>query len=286
MKGPDFVGIGAPRAGTSWLHEVLSRHPALWVPPIKELHYFDEPQSSKRYYTYLRMRLITGLWIRRPLSQFDLRYFIFPRNDGWYCDLFAAPRRRGLIVGEITPAYSTLEESTLRRLWVLNPNVKLIYIMRDPVMRSWSAVMKRQRNLGLKGTPTVLEAIGYARSNGVLRRSNYLDNVERFERVFRRDQIFYEFFERVSEDPGGFVADVLHFIGVEPGDVDRIIPPATVNAAANGLVPPAEFVQALAADYLPWMKKLSHRFEGAPKLWYARYKSLLTEPPGAGGTRG
>jgi len=37
MTGPDFVGVGAPRSGTSWLYEVLSRHPALWLPPVKEL---------------------------------------------------------------------------------------------------------------------------------------------------------------------------------------------------------------------------------------------------------
>jgi len=56
MMGPDFVGVGAPRSGTSWIYEVLSRHSALWLPPVKEPHYFDEPVSSKRYYGYLRMR--------------------------------------------------------------------------------------------------------------------------------------------------------------------------------------------------------------------------------------
>jgi hypothetical protein len=113
MMGPDFVGIGAPRSGTSWLYEVLARHPGLWLPPVKELHYFDEPLQTKRYYSYLRMRLISGFWIRRPLSRFDLQYFLGRRSDVWYCNLFAPARRRSLLTGEITPAYSTLEEPAL-----------------------------------------------------------------------------------------------------------------------------------------------------------------------------
>jgi hypothetical protein len=41
-RGPDFLVIGAQRAGTTWLHQVLRRHPSLWLPPVKELHYFDK----------------------------------------------------------------------------------------------------------------------------------------------------------------------------------------------------------------------------------------------------
>ena len=38
---PDFLGIGAQKAGTTWLHENLRRHPELFLPEEKELHYFD-----------------------------------------------------------------------------------------------------------------------------------------------------------------------------------------------------------------------------------------------------
>jgi hypothetical protein len=275
MMGPDFVGIGAPRSGTSWLYEVLSRHPALWLPPVKELHYFDEPVRSKRYYSQLRMRLISGLWIRRPLSGFDVRYFLGQRGDAWYCDLFAPARQRGCITGEITPAYSIVDEAALQRLKALNPEVKLIYIMRDPVMRSWSAVMKLQRKRGLTGIPTDDEAIDYARTEGVWTRSSYLDSIERFERVFRREQIFYGFFERLSEDPTAFVTDVLQFLGVEPGDVTPLLPRAPVNVAAAGRKPPPAFSHALAASCLPWVEKLCERFEGPPQIWRAQYQALL-----------
>ena len=275
MMGPDFVGMGAPRSGTSWLYEVLSRHPALWLPPVKELHYFDEPVRSKRYYSQLRMRLIAGLWIRRPLSRFDVRYFLGRRGDAWYCDLFAPARRRGRITGEITPAYSIVDEAALQRLKALNPEVKLIYIMRDPVMRSWSAVMKLQRKRGLTGVPPDDEAIDYARTEGVWKRSSYLQSIERFERVFRREQIFYGFFERLTEDQTAFVTEILRFLGVEHGEVTPLLPPAPVNVAAAGRKPPPAFSRALATCCLPWVEKLCERFEGPPQVWRAQYEALL-----------
>jgi hypothetical protein len=276
-RGPHFVGVGAPRSGTSWLFEVLSRHPALWLPPVKELHYFDEPVRSKRYYNYLRMRLISGLWGRRPLSRFDFLYFLRHRSDDWYCGLFAPARCRGLITGEITPAYSTLSEGELDRLRVVNPDVKLIYIMRDPVLRSWSAVMKLQRKLGRSGAPTAAEAIRHARSEGISRRSSYLNCIERLERVFSPHQIFYGFFEQLAETPANLVGDILEFVGAERGDVKYLLPRGPVNVAAAGRKPPLEFSRALAADCLPWVDKLCQRFDGPPQQWRAGYEALLSE---------
>src|SRR5947207_15861690 len=50
-KVPDFLGIGAARAGTTWLHSNLRRHPQIWLPPVKELHYFDlQRRGAKNYY--------------------------------------------------------------------------------------------------------------------------------------------------------------------------------------------------------------------------------------------
>jgi Sulfotransferase family len=278
MMGPDFVGLGAPRSGTSWLYEVLARHPRLWLPPVKELHYFDEPVKSKRYYSYLRMRLISGLWIRNPLSRFDLHYFFSRRSDEWYCNLFAPARHRGFLTGEITPAYSILDETVLEGLRGLNPQVRLIYIMRDPIMRSWSAVMKRWRNSGFAGLPSDKDALEYALSEGVRRRSSYFENIQRFEHVFRPEQIFYGFFEQLAQDPPGFAADVLRFLGVVPGDVTRLLPRAPVNVAAAGRMPSAQFTRALATSYLPWIEKLCLRFEGPPHLWHAQYEAVLNEP--------
>ena len=39
---PDFLGIGAQKAATSWLDSILRNHPDVWLPPVKELHYWSD----------------------------------------------------------------------------------------------------------------------------------------------------------------------------------------------------------------------------------------------------
>ena len=50
--GPDFIGIGMERAGTSWLFTQISSHPDIWVPPLKELHFFDVIDPKAKYLTH------------------------------------------------------------------------------------------------------------------------------------------------------------------------------------------------------------------------------------------
>ena len=44
---PDFLCIGAQRSGTTWLYQNLRRHPEIWMPPAKEIHYFDEREMIR-----------------------------------------------------------------------------------------------------------------------------------------------------------------------------------------------------------------------------------------------
>lgn len=44
---PDFLVIGAQKAGTSWLYRNLKYHKQVWLPPVKELHYFDTLKRKK-----------------------------------------------------------------------------------------------------------------------------------------------------------------------------------------------------------------------------------------------
>src|SRR4029078_219812 len=46
--GPDFLCVGAQKAGTSWLYRQLEPHPDFWMPPVKELHYLDNLNRTKR----------------------------------------------------------------------------------------------------------------------------------------------------------------------------------------------------------------------------------------------
>ena len=72
-KKPDFVVMGAARSGTTWLYHRLKRHPGIFVPPIKEIHYFD----IHRIYPVMHW-----IRIRRMILHF-CRYLGYLRNrDG------------------------------------------------------------------------------------------------------------------------------------------------------------------------------------------------------------
>ena len=110
-----FLVIGAQKAGTTWLYQMLRKIPELGLPDQKELHFWD--------------------WHRR-------------KGLGWYSRQFP----KGKNLGEITPCYMTLPDRDIREIRKLFPNVRIIFLARDLVERAWSALTMELRNsvLGLE----------------------------------------------------------------------------------------------------------------------------------------
>jgi hypothetical protein len=135
--------------------------------------------------------------------------------------------------------------------------------------------MKMHRNRGSALPVGAEEAIGYARQAAVWKRSSYFENIERLERVFSSNRIFYGFFEELTEEPASFIKKLLAFLGVPAADVARLLPRGPVNVAAAGRRPPPEFSRALAHDFKDEVEKLCARFDGPPQEWRTRYQALL-----------
>ena len=148
-------------------------------------------------------------------------------------------------------------------------------MMRDPIMRCWSAVMKRRQMDGLHGIPSAEDANRIARCNGIWTRSLYVDCIEKLERLFHPAQIFYGFFEELCEAPRLLVTRLLSCLGAELPQVEGLRLPSPLNAAAAGTRPPAAFERMLAAPLLPSIQKLCDRFDGPPHNWRVRYQALL-----------
>lgn len=189
---PDFLGIGAQKCGTTWLYENLARHPNLFLPAVKELHYFD--------------------WhFRRPLS--------------WYCDKFAPGA--GLTLGEITPNYCTLAAERIAFIRKIMPEVRLIFLMRNPIDRAWSqAVMnlaeKTGRSPDAVSDKEFHDHFHHRRSR---MRGAYLENLDRWLSYFPEDQLYCGFFDSIVQQPRNLLQDILRFLGVSL-DVDWNLFPA------------------------------------------------------------
>lgn len=101
---PDFFVLSPPRTGTTWLSTVLMSHPDIYIPPEKELRYFDTA------------------WKYSAIDYYIGRY----------------SRSEGRLKGDASPSYVLLPESVIRLLHRAKPNMKFIVIVRDLEHRAWS----------------------------------------------------------------------------------------------------------------------------------------------------
>ena len=152
MAMPDFVGIGAQKAGTTWLYDMLAQNPSIWLPPLKEVHFFDS-MGGGRGRKQLRNEHIAGLADRMERGAIDkgsdgesaakaafLRSLVGEHlhTPEWYASIFDHPDAKGRVAGEITPAYLELKAPRLQTLAEMLPKTKFIAIIREPAARAMS----------------------------------------------------------------------------------------------------------------------------------------------------
>jgi hypothetical protein len=117
MSHIDFIGIGAPKCGTTWLSAQLQAHPQIGFAPDKEVYYFADT-------------------ILRRLAGQELR--CFARGDAWYHEQFPAAVGAVSCRGEFCPAYLYSEEAAAR-IAAYRPDIKLLLCLRPPaeMIYSW-----------------------------------------------------------------------------------------------------------------------------------------------------
>ena len=275
--GPHFIVIGAQRSGTTWLHRVLSQHDKLWLTPVKELHYFDK-QSIKLgvLNKYERHRARFWSWKRAAIDpRWFGRYWFLPRGDEWYAKLFRRARARGKITGEITPAYAAMSDQKWDQIHSLFPDVRLIFVMRDPIIRTWSALRNNMKKGRIDPYSSVEDLIELSLKPSIASRSDYLHAIQMVESKFGADQLHCCFFEQLIAEPTVFADSIFKFLGVNPLGEDLVVP-AAVNSAAGGDQPPLALQRALAKEYLPMTDQLADRFGGIPREWATKYRKLLS----------
>jgi hypothetical protein len=184
----DFLGIGAQKAGTTWLYTHLSQHEKIDFPAGKEVHFWD------------------------------LRY---NRGIEWYSSLFAENGDKKN--GEITPAYGHIAVERIREIRELNPLLRIIYIIRNPMERAWSAALMALERAEM----TYEEAsdqwfIDHFRSVGSLSRGDYEACLRRWRSVFLDSQLLVQRYEYISRAPRSVLKRCAEHIGVDPSYYDEV----------------------------------------------------------------
>ena len=186
---PDFIIIGAQKAGTSSLYFYLSQHPGIRMSALKETH----------YYNY---------------------YILRGKGLSWYRGFFPLKiRTKEKMTGEASPYY-LFDEDVPARIKKDLPNVKLIALFRNPIDRAYSAYNMNKRQFKAKNFPTFEEAIAnpdtsFEQSRLYLHRGRYSEHIKPWLSAFRRDQLLFVKSEELFRDPRKTLDEVYEFLGVE-----------------------------------------------------------------------
>jgi hypothetical protein len=180
---PDFVGIGAQKAGTTWWYDLITTHPGISAPDhlSKERHLLDRFASQAFDTTAMEE---------------------YPQ---WF------PRRPGTITGEWTPDYATFPWAP-ELLHRVAPDVHLLMLVRDPIERFRSG-LDHYRNLGQP-------VDGMVRADAVAR-GFYASVIARWTEVFGTDRLLVLQYERCAADMPGQLARTFDHLGVNQYHVSK-----------------------------------------------------------------
>ncbi len=295
MSFPDFLCIGAQKSGTSWLDTNLRYHPDLWLPPAKELHYFDrgwlpyvamlfDSDPIKRQLVPNRFKLALKEIIRRRTQPraclyaavWYARFLFSPRSDKWYHSLFTP--LSGQIAGEVTPGYARLPEDKVREIHALMPQIKIIYLLRNPVDRVWSQAAMRFRKHGNPGLDVVKEETvdQFINQLGPIRHSSYTETLAIWGKYFSADQLFVGFFEQIFQNPHQLFLELYRFLGVSADE--KHVPPNIKKSVFANKYPqmPIYFKKDVTYRLYPEIEALHKRFDNPyTKSWLNSAKNTL-----------
>ena len=267
LIAPSFLCIGAQKAGTSWLFVQLSKHPRVWMPPVKELHFFDHVyMEANRKWTVGHIRggvqraLKYHLDTEKAVDWEFVRYLsdmathkMFTKP--WYLRCFDRPRARGAICGDITPEYSTIPLEGIQHVKRMLPDVKIIYIVRDPVERALSQLRMNVERRGEQPSEGLL--LRMADHPDIDNRGDYRKYIPQWRQVFSQERMLIVPYGEIATDPRGFLRRIEEFIGAPPFDGYDL--EGRVHETRKFSIPPS-VVEKLRQRYAPQYAFLNAEF--------------------------
>ena len=178
---PNFLGIGAVKAGTTWLHRNLFEHPDLYLPLQKPVFFWDR-HLEKGVETYAR---------------------IFEPG-------------RDKLRGEFTASYSVLSAETKDLIRELISDLKLVIVLREPKSRAWSEAkmdltLIQERD---KGSLSEDDYIEFIRSEKCRERGDYAAIIREWSKRFPREQIYIGLYDDIVNEPQKLLTEVFDFLDV------------------------------------------------------------------------
>ncbi len=266
--GPDFLCIGAHKAGSTWLYQQLDSHPDFWMPPVKELHYFDQLSRVQRA-AGPRCRDERDRRFLERLQSLSAEPGIDLENYG---RLFEP--KASLLSGDISPNYSTLSNDVIRQVIRYFPSLKVIFLARDPVERVWShlSMEVHYRQIEPFDVTNIDEVNRNLLRRGMLLRSYPSAVVARWKRYVHPAQFRVYFFDDLQSNPAELRRSILCFLGADPDKSGSRLTADYNSWIRMEKLPLTNKVRShLAKFFKNELKTCAARLGGPARDWPARY---------------
>jgi hypothetical protein len=200
MKKPNFFCVGAQKASTTTLHEILKNHPQIYLPKCKETHYFNRDENY-----------INGL--------------------DWYLKEYYSDVENEKAIGEIAPNYMYIEQAAERIYNDLGGDLKLIFIFRNPAERAYSNFLmsvKQKHEIYSFKKAIALEpkrrAEKYPPVFHYINRGFYDVQVQRLLQYFKKENMMFLVFEKdIVKNQKITISNILEFLDIESFEFDKDI---------------------------------------------------------------
>jgi hypothetical protein len=203
---PDFAIGGAAKAGTTWLYDRLSANPRLFLSPVKEPRYFAVKEGEPPPFV-------------GPGDEGLLGQLVSDRDA--YESLYESATD-GQLLGEASPDYLYRAPVAGPRMAELVPDVRLVFILRQPADRAfsnWSHHVRDGRETlpfadAVRAEPE-RRAAGWAWGWSYVDRGFYGRQLQQFYECFPPGQILVTLYDDLRNDPRALLARISAFLGVE-----------------------------------------------------------------------
>jgi len=260
--------VGVHKGGTTWLYQQLDSHPDFWMPPVKELHYLDQLSRVQRT-SSPRCRDERDLRFLESIKSLSARPYIDLEN---YAGLFEP--KGSLLSGDISPNYSTLSNKVIRQVVGYFPNLKVIFLARDPVERVWSHLSMEVRYHQIEpfDVTDINEVSRNLLRRGMLLRSYPSAVFARWNRYVHPDRFRVYFFDDLQRNPAELRRSILHFLGADPEKPSRRVTTDQNSWAAMKKLLLTDNVRSYLAQFFKKELRIcAARLGGPARDWPTRY---------------
>jgi hypothetical protein len=174
-----------------------------------------------------------------------------------------------------------LQDHDLEKIQSLNPEMKFIFIIRNPIERAWSAVRffrKKDRGVDLDMWNDE-DIITLLKMPGTLQRGDYEQTLQKYRKRFKQGHILLCFYDAIQDNPKGLLDSIADFLAISPFRENEIDGTRRINSAPPGPVPEkvAGYLQDL---YSPMIDRMARQYGSYCTCWQIpRDRKNLVEVP-------